>query len=308
VIKVEDVAYARFRAPDLLKMKEFLLDFGLHEAEDSTSTILRMRGTGEAPFVHVTELGHAGFVAVGLRAASLEDLRRLADIEMKTIADLDGDHGGQVLRLLDPNGFVVEVIAGQQSVPTLPDGSRSQWNSLASRQRISAVKRVKAGAATVRRLGHMVFKVNDVAETWNWWQSRFGLLMSDEVRAPDGSLVAVFVRCDRGEAPVDHHTFNFASVPGKTAGFHHAAFEVADLDDLMVGHDLLKSKGYISSWGVGRHILGSQVFDYWEDPWGHRLEHWTDGDLLRNDSAPTVADIPTMMGHQWGPSAPADFV
>ena len=32
--------------------------------------------------------------------------------------------------------------------------------------------------------------------------------------------------------------------------------------------------------GVGRHVLGAQVFDYWRDPWGHVLEHFTDGDLL----------------------------
>ena len=27
-------------------------------------------------------------------------------------------------------------------------------------------------------------------------------------------------------------------------------------------------------------MLGSQIFDYWRDPWGHTVEHWTDGDLL----------------------------
>ena len=48
----------------------------------------------------------------------------------------------------------------------------------------------------------------------------------------------------------------------------------------MCGHDWLKEKGRRHEWGVGRHILGSQIFDYWRDPWGHTLEHWTDGDLL----------------------------
>jgi len=33
-------------------------------------------------------------------------------------------------------------------------------------------------------------------------------------------------------------------------------------------------------WGVGRHNLGAQVFDYWADPWRHVHEHWTDTDLL----------------------------
>jgi hypothetical protein len=76
---------------------------------------------------------------------------------------------------------------------------------------------------------------------------------------------------------------------------------------LMAGSQHLKTKGYRHDWGVGRHILGSQVFDYWRDPWGHRIEHWTDGDLFDANEPVNVTDVPTMMGHQWGPAAPADF-
>lgn len=39
----------------------------------------------------------------------------------------------------------------------------------------------------------------------------------------------------------------------------------------------LKSKGYKASWGVGRHILGSQVFDYWYMPDDFMIEHYSDG-------------------------------
>ena len=150
--------------------------------------------------------------------------------------------------------------------------------------------------------------VNDVTVTWDWWRERFGLLMSDEVRAPNGAMAAAFIRCDKENEPTDHHTLNFFQLPGKPAGFHHAAFEVASFDDLMVGHERLKEKGYAHSWGIGRHILGSQVFDYWRDPWGHLVEHWTDGDFFASDVPTRVADVPTMLGLQWGPTAPPDFV
>lgn len=69
----------------------------------------------------------------------------------------------------------------------------------------------------------------------------------------------------------------------------------------------LAAREYHHGWGVGRHILGSQVFDYWRDPWGHRVEHWTDGDLFNANAEANITDIPTMLGHQWGPAAPADF-
>jgi hypothetical protein len=44
------------------------------------------------------------------------------------------------------------------------------------------------------------------------------------------------------------------------------------------------------------------------DPWGHLIEQWTDGDFFAGDVPPSVTDIPTMLGRQWGPPAPPDFV
>ena len=37
---------------------------------------------------------------------------------------------------------------------------------------------------------------------------------------------------------------------------------------------------YEHMWGIGRHVLGSQVYDYWADPWGRVHEHWADSDRL----------------------------
>ncbi len=53
----------------------------------------------------------------------------------------------------------------------------------------------------------------------------------------------------------------------------------------MIGHEHMQGKGYEHFWGIGRHSLGSQVFDYWGDPWGRVHEHWADTDVL-NASIP----------------------
>ena len=306
--KILDVESVRFAAPDLDKMREFLIDFGLSQSEDTGDGILRMRGTGDAPFVHETVEGEPSFIAVTLRADSLADLDALAEHENVSVENAPGPGGGRMVSLVDPDGFTVEVVAAKARANELPHGTRDAWNVIGRRERPGATKRLTAGPAGVVRLGHVVLGVTDMEATWKWWQDRFGLLVSDEVRAPSGDLAALFIRCDRGAEPVDHHTLNFASVPGMPAKFHHAAFEVADLDDLMAGSQFLESRGYRHDWGVGRHILGSQVFDYWRDPWGHRVEHWTDGDLFDASVPPNVTDLQTMMGHQWGPAAPADFV
>ena len=223
--------------------------------------------------------------------------------------DLPAPEQGGVVTLTDPNGFMIEVVARPPS-PASQTSPRSfsGWNTTESIERPNLAKRIAPGSSSVLRLGHVVLVVNDVEESWRWWRDRFGLLMSDEVRAPDGALAAAFIRCDRDKNPADHHSLNFVQIPGKAAGFHHAAFEVPSLDDLVVGHERLKERGHTHSWGIGRHILGSQVFDYWRDPWGHLIEHWTDGDFFSADAPTSVTDIPTMLGRQWGPPAPSDFV
>ena len=44
---------------------------------------------------------------------------------------------------------------------------------------------------------------------------------------------------------------------------HHSSFEVNDFDTQSLGHYWLQEKGYTNCWGMGRHVLGSQIFDYW---------------------------------------------
>lgn len=71
----------------------------------------------------------------------------------------------------------------------------------------------------------------------------------------------VFFRLDRGSELVDHHCFFLYE--GARAHVHHSSFETHDLDTQVLGHDWLRHRGYKNCWGVGRHLMGSQVFDYW---------------------------------------------
>lgn len=136
-----------------------------------------------------------------------------------------------------------------------------------------------------------------------WYKQRFGLITSDEIEMAPGVAIGAFLRCDRGDQPTDHHTLFLLQSP-RGPGFNHAAFEVANLDDLMRGHTHLKNAGRTAVWGVGRHILGSQVFDYWKDPWGHEMEHWTDGDLFTAADGSHTATMADLLDVQWGPRHP----
>jgi catechol 2,3-dioxygenase-like lactoylglutathione lyase family enzyme len=301
VIRIEDIAHVRYAAPDLAAMRCFLEDFGMECFEEGGR--LYGKGSDGRPFVHVTEPGESRFLAVGLRAKTVEDLETLAAYAGLAVQNLAEPGGGKVVRLTDPDGYRIEVVAGQvRGEPTLPFADLPR-NTSGARSRLRQPVRLDPSPAHVRRIGHAVLKVRDFRISEKWYKDHFGLLTSDEVEAAKDVPLGAFMRCDRGNKPTDHHTLFLAQLPGKL-GILHAAFEVANLDDLMLGHQHLKSRKRKAAWGVGRHILGSQVFDYWMDPFGNELEHWTDGDLFTAADPPQKQPMNALLAVQWGSPHP----
>src|SRR5271165_530326 len=262
-VLAEDIAYVRFGAPDLEAMRAFLGDFGLIEAASGSGRLFT-RGLGTAPFLHATEKAAPGFRALGLRLSSIADLERLSTHEGVAIAPLDAPGGGFLARLVDPDGHVVEAVAGQAPAGPASIEAATPWNDARGHDRLRAVKRIASGPARVVRLGHCVLNVSSFRASERWYKDRFGFITSDEIALNPEFSLGAFLRCDRADTPTDHHTLFLAQSP-RGPGFNHAAFEVTDLDDLMRGHDHLAAAARKPAWGVGRHILGSQVFDYWRD-------------------------------------------
>ncbi len=303
MIRVTDVAFVRFAAPDLDEMQRFLVDFGLSPVE-RTAARLYARGTDPEPWVHVTEEGEAGFRGVAFDAASAEDLESASRMEgASAVEPLDGPGGGHRVRFTDPDGYSVEVVHGREPWEALPVEGAAPLNTGSERRRLGQLQRVPAGPARVKRIGHCVVRVADFATSAEWYRSRFGFRPSDEVYAGDPSnVLTAFLRCDKGQEYVDHHSFLCIGVG--EVGFDHAAFEVEDFDAVMAGHDVLEQAGYEHHAGIGRHVLGSQVYDYWRDPWGHVMEHFTDGDLLNVHHETGKFDPGVALGTQWGSFGP----
>lgn len=304
MIKVADVAFVRFRAPDLERMERFCRDFGLVTARREGEA-LYSRGSDPEPWIHAVEEGEPGFAGVGFDAASAAELEAAAGLEgASALEPLDGPGGGWRVRFIDPDGFSVEVAHGREPATSLPAPHALPYNSGRERRRVNELQRVAPGPARVKRLGHCVLRVTDFRASEAWYRSRFGFLRSDEVQLGDSEeVVTAFLRCDRGDVPVDHHSFLCVGLGGP--GFDHAAFEVEDIDAVMLGHEHLQGAGWEHHAGVGRHVLGSQVFDYWRDPWGHVLEHFTDGDLLDASAKPGRSEPRVALGTQWGRFGPA---
>jgi catechol 2,3-dioxygenase-like lactoylglutathione lyase family enzyme len=207
MIKVQDIAYVRFSAPDLDAMERFLIDFGL-AVTAREGDVLYARGTDPSPYVHVTELGDAGFRAVAFEAASAEDLRAAAKLEgASAVEKIDAPGGGQRVRFTDPDGFAVEVVHGRELLPALPVLKAAPLNRGSDRRRRGQLQRIAAGPAAVKRLGHAVLRVADFRRSEAWYKSRFGFLSSDDVYLGEpANVITSFMRCDRGDEYTDHHT------------------------------------------------------------------------------------------------------
>lgn len=309
VIKVWDVAFPRLQVPDLDRMEAFLLDFGMLPALRTDDT-LYMRGTGTAPFVHVSHLGEPGFRGFALQAASRDDLDTLAACEgFSAVQRLDSPGGGWRVYATDPAGMTVEVVWGIEPVEPDEDGASRALNVADRFERLGEPQRIPAGPSRIKRFGHLAVNVPDPDVYFAWYHRHFGLIVSDGIELAPGMPIGMFVRCDRGDTPTDHHTMLIASNMGSggVTGLNHVSWEVCDIDDVFVGHAHMAAKNRAAEWGIGRHLLGSQIFDYWNDPWGHIHEHWTDGDQFDASVPPGKQGLAEAAASQWGPDVPQSF-
>jgi catechol 2,3-dioxygenase-like lactoylglutathione lyase family enzyme len=308
LIKVTDLAYGRLRAPDLDEMEEFLTHFGMARAE-RTPTALYMRGTDPAHHIHVTEKGDPGFVGFAYYAASQDDLKRVAKAPGASgVESIDEPGGGKRVRVKEPNGYQIEVVYGIKQLPRIPVKSQPLNLGHDALKRAGVLMRIHRGPSRVKRIGHGVMAAPDVRKTVDWFRETLGFIGSDDVYAgAQDNIIGSFNRCDRGQEYVDHHVF--FCIRNERAGLNHLSFEVADLDDVFTGHEYLKRLGkYEHMWGLGRHLLGSQVYDYWADPWGRVHEHWSDTDRLNAKNGSNLISAEDGLVSQWGEPPPQKFI
>ena len=308
VIKVEDLAWLEFEKPDLDAAERFAHDFGFATAYRDDAE-LHLRGTLPGSQCVIIRKGSASrFVAPAFRASTRADLERLAAATGAPVRERHGPGHGVVVDLRDPSGMAVRVVADVEQLPALPRQEPLVLNFGAVR-RTNATQRPPRAPARIERLGHVVLETPRFGRALDWYQHHLGLIVSDYLYFPgqrERGPTMAFIRCDRGATPADHHTLAMHLGPGRR--YVHSAYQVADLDAVAAGGEFLKQRGYKRAWGIGRHIQGSQIFDYWRDPDSVMVEHFADGDLF--DSTVEVGWAPmTASGlAQWGPSVTRDFL
>ena len=303
-IKVSDIAYARVRLPDLESAENFFTDFGLIRAA-RTEQALYMRACDTNHHVLIAERGEDKFLGLAFHVRDESDLEAATTVPgASDIETRNEPGGGKRVRLRDPDGNGLEIVWGMETSPPIVHQLYPLNDAREGLRRAGALTRHTPGPSKVLRLGHGVLMSTNPGPMIEWYRQHLGLLCSDEVRV-DGHVGLSFHRLDRGEEFVDHHVLLIQA--GPAGGLNHCGFEVQDIDDLMLGHDHLKRKGYDSVWGIGRHVFGAQVFDYWMDPWGFMFEHWTDTDRINAEFVGRLDATVEDANGPWGMDVPQRF-
>ena len=295
-VRVVRLAHVHYAHPDLQRAVDFLFDFGMTEAGKESQRYY-LCGYGMQPYVYVAEQSRddkrhfLGGYWVVESEAELEKAANLANAS--PIKNLEGPGGGKVVTLADPNGNLVGFVWGQKLRTTgseqagtlnkTEDGFQ-QLNFASQKSRKGSWRRFNVGPSPVHKLGHYGYMTPPEMrkETLQWYLDRINLTITDSIYDPkSGEDETCFMHIDLGQTYTDHHvsrvnipktcsttdrtqSFFLGSTPATTkAHVHHSSFEVNDYDTQVLGHDHLRKKGWTNCWGVGRHVLGSQIFDYW---------------------------------------------
>ncbi|KAI1078179.1 oxidoreductase [Whalleya microplaca] len=307
------ITHVYYKYKDMDKAVIFLNDFGFTEEKRVGDEKIYFRGYGTDPWVLCAvkadhdEFGGAAFIVESEDALQIASETLPKATKVYELTDAPG--GGRGVTFYDPvDGFPFHLVYGQQSVAMLdlPLPHQPMNYPTEKNRPVNKFQRFTKRPAPVHKLGHFGVRTTNFAKAHEFYSTHFNFIPSDLIHDADKIDRSVFYRLDRGDEEVDHHAFFFAE--GSKYSVHHSSFETHDFDTQVLGHDWLREKGYKNCWGVGRHVLGSQIFDYWYDPSGFIMEHYVDGDQV-NASEPTHRSQagPGSL-HVWGPDLPPDFL
>jgi len=303
-----ELAFLRWEKRRLEPTERFWRDFGMQIVSASAERLVA-RGAGPAPCIAIAVRAAVDrFVGPAFRMSDDTDLERyVKDLGARWLPPDRIPGGEEGVEILDPSGRSVWLLQGSRPVERLPlrEALASSTNTPTHAPRVNRTVRAPIEPAQVVRLGHLVLQTVDFPRMAEWYLRVLGLIPTDVQYLADGSPNLAFCRLDLGGEPADHHTL--VLLGGIEEKYEHSAYEVLDLDALGQGQQVLRAQGYRHMWGIGRHVLGSQLFDYWHDPDGFEYEHYTDGDLFTADHETHYLPLTFGSLWAWGDDAPASM-
>ncbi|WP_231950233.1 VOC family protein [Paraburkholderia caribensis] len=195
----------------------------------------------------------------------------------------------------DPDGNLIQVKVGPK---TSSSSKPLHWVEGTPADQRGTCTRAEMRRVGPNRLSHVLLFTPDVLRALEFYHRALGLRLSDK------SLdIIAFTHAPHGS---DHHLVAFAKSSAR--GWHHAAWDVDDVNRVGEGAAQMAAAGFTKGWGTGRHVLGSNYFHYVEDPWGSFCEYSADIDYVSAGHAWLAGDFPPEDAlYLWGPAVPDNF-
>jgi len=294
---IHSINHFALAVPDLAEAEKFLVAFGLR-VDHRPHGLDVYASASEHVWVRVVPGPKKSFefLSVGCYAEDFDQIcRQIRDAggvtaEPHAVGSTDG------FWFRDPDGTLVQLMVAPKMMPDAKS-MMDDCNVPAGIQGASFRSTMKRVSPT--RLAHMLLFTPDVDRAIAFYEQGLGVKVAD--RSLD---IVAFTYARHG---CDHHLIAFLKSNGR--GIHHTSWDMNSFEELGIGSAQMRHAGYTHQWGVGRHVLGSNYFNYVQDGFGKWWEYNCHIDYI-------PAGVPWQGGdhdpenalYLWGPDLPSDFV
>lgn len=275
---VSRLAHVAFSVPDVELASDFYRSiFGLTILDEDPSYRYLTSGSSHTFELALREgeptMESFAFSVCGADAlAAARDRLKEAGVACAEVGEAPGLDGGLSFTL--PSGHLMRLVAEHDpaafTVTSEPDGKH----------------RVGVGPVP---LEHLTLHAYNIKANVELLTHALGFRMSESIQPPDAPRWGnTFLRAGQM-----HHDLGMIVNPEDRPALHHFCFEVPSVVDLVRVSDALAGWDIALDASIGRHISGNNVFVYFKDPFGARLEVNTG--MARVDAAarPVVRDRPS---------------
>lgn len=297
-VGIHSIDHFALAVPDLQEAERFIAAFGLSIRDAHDELELRVEGN-EHLWARV--LKGAGqkkrleYVSLACYAADFDALRAQVLGAGGLVASHHKRTGTDGFWFTNPDGLLMQIKVAPKTMPDVKTSFRDVSTLAGAR---AAPPRSEAPIAKPARLAHLALFTSNVSRAADFHQRALGVRVADRSR----DLIA-FTYAPHGS---DHHLLAFLRSDGP--GLHHCSWDVAGIGNIGLGAERLRRAGYSHQWGLGRHVLGSNYFNYISDRWGQWWEHISDIDYIPKGGRWDGGDYDEEDGfYLWGPAVPSDF-
>ncbi|EQB02844.1 hypothetical protein L288_15540 [Sphingobium quisquiliarum P25] len=161
--------------------------------------------------------------------------------------------------------------------------------------------------AIPKTINHVVFYTDNYVESFEFYRDCLNFRYSDHSKG-----IGIFARAD---GTYEHHSIFWVNArmpfaPGGH-GFLHTAFGVDDIDEVMIGANIMEKQGWQKTadektGGISRHRISSAIYYYVKCPAGGEAEYHADTDYLDDNWVPRAWDY-RFGSLMWANARPAAF-